>query len=133
VDTDDYRWFEFVECRLPERFPRDWPWLAGAEQWAEGLGALREPSAEGVRLWLERIRRAPKKKAALCPRVFVSHRQADGAAALRLAWLAQNGGLGLLARYHRSRVDAGAAHRVEGVARPVAHSVANRNLHRRTH
>jgi hypothetical protein len=45
--------------------------------------------------WLDLIRQARSKKPpARCPRIFVSHRQADGAAALRLAWLAQDEGWG---------------------------------------
>lgn len=95
MDSDDYRWFEFVDKPMPERFPRGWPWLAGAEEWTEGLGVLREPAPERGLRWLESIRQAPKKKqAAECPRIFVSHRQVDEQVALRLAWLAQDGGWG---------------------------------------
>jgi hypothetical protein len=46
VDNDDYRWFDFVDRPLAERFPFDWPWLAGAEAWAEGLGALGDPDPQ---------------------------------------------------------------------------------------
>jgi hypothetical protein len=95
VDTDDYRWFEFVERPIPERFPRDWPWLAGAEEWAEGAGGLSEMNPVRAAQWLEHIRQARNTKPpARCPRIFVSHRQADAAAALRLAWLAQDEGWG---------------------------------------
>jgi len=95
VDSDDYRWFEFVDLPIPERFPRDWPWLAGAAAWAEGAGGLSEMDPARAAQWLESIREVRKKKqVARCPRIFVSHRQADAAAALRLAWLAQDEGWG---------------------------------------
>jgi hypothetical protein len=93
VDNDDYRWFEFVEQPLPQRFPRDWLWLAGADEWAESIGRLPDMRPEAGREWLDRIRRA-RKPPARCPRIFVSHRQADQDAALRLAWLAQDQGWG---------------------------------------
>jgi hypothetical protein len=95
VDNDDYRWFEFVDRPPAGRFPFDWPWLAGAAAWAEGLGALRAPDPERARRWLDQIRQAPKtKQAEKCPRIFVSHRQSDEKAALRLAWVAQDEGWG---------------------------------------
>jgi hypothetical protein len=95
VDDDDYRWFEFVDRPLDQRFPFNWPWLAGASTWAEGAGTLRDPNPESARRWLEQIRQARKKKqAARCPRVFVSHRQSDDKQALRIAWLAQEEGWG---------------------------------------
>jgi hypothetical protein len=54
MDTDDYRWFEFVDRPIPERFPRDWPWLAGAEEWAEGARGLPEVlSVIAVITWLQ--------------------------------------------------------------------------------
>ena len=93
MDNDDYRWFEFVDRPLNERFPFDWPWLAGASAWAEGVGTLRDADAANARQWLEQIRRAPRKKqGAKCPRVFVSHRQSDAKEALRIAWIAQSEG-----------------------------------------
>jgi hypothetical protein len=64
VDNDDYRWFEFVDRPISERFPLDWPWLAGAEEWREGLGVLREPAVERGLRWLERIRQA---RCVVCP------------------------------------------------------------------
>jgi hypothetical protein len=95
VGNDDYRWFEFVDRPLIKRFPFDWPWLAGAEEWAEGARALPEMDPERGRQWLDRIRQAPtKKQAERCPRIFVSHRQSDEKAALQLAWLAQDEGWG---------------------------------------
>jgi hypothetical protein len=95
VDDDDYRWFEFVDRPLTERFPFGRPWLAGASAWAEGVGTLRDPNPASAHRWLQQIRQAPKKKqAATCPRVFVSHRQSDDKQALRIAWLAQDEGWG---------------------------------------
>ena len=105
---DDYRWFEFVdqppERRIPieQRFPTDWPWLSGAYAWSEGVGVIRslgseiDPTGESLERasqWLERIRQSPRNNA-LCPRIFVSHRQPDDKEALRIAWLAKQEGWG---------------------------------------
>jgi hypothetical protein len=89
--VDDYRWFEFPERPLSARFPLDWPWLAGGQEWAEGAERFpfRNP-AEAYR-WLHSIRQAPRRPAA-CPRLFVSHRQTDDAKARRIAWLAWDEG-----------------------------------------
>jgi hypothetical protein len=93
MDNDDYRWFEFVDRPLSDRFPRDWPWLAGANEWAEGVQTLLQMNPERGLGWLDQIRQARKEKLPpQCPRIFVSHRQIDGPAALRLAWLAQDEG-----------------------------------------
>ena len=95
VDNDDYRWFEFVDHPLSERFPSGWPWLAGAEEWVDGTRTLPEMDETGGRRWLNRIRRTPRKtQASTCPRIFVSHRQVDEQAALQLAWLAHDEGWG---------------------------------------
>lgn len=100
MDRDDYRWFEFVDYPLNERFPFDWRWLAGASAWVEGLEALRDLDPASGWQWLDRIRQAPKKTSR-CPRVFVSHRQSDDKEALRIAWLAQDEGWG----YWLDRID----------------------------
>jgi hypothetical protein len=90
---EDYRWFEFVHRPLAARFPFDWRWLAGAREWAEGAEQIFSLDPPAARRWLNQIRQAPKKKdTAPCPRVFVSHRQADDAWALRIAWLAWDEG-----------------------------------------
>jgi len=84
---NDYRWFDFATAPLHERFPASWTWLAGAQQWATGASQLAFTDPDAARRWLNNIRRAPAKPKP-CPRVFVSHRQADQDAALRVAWLA---------------------------------------------
>jgi hypothetical protein len=82
----DYRWFESVEVPLPTRFPRA-EWVTGIDEWAQGAERLPGISPEGAEQWLDSIRRVPRKTFT-CPRVFVSHRQADKCCALRIAWLA---------------------------------------------
>jgi hypothetical protein len=58
VGNDDYRCFDFLERPLAERFSRDRPSLARADEWAQGVRALPKMSpGRGLR-WLERIRRA---------------------------------------------------------------------------
>lgn len=101
---DDYRWFDFAERPLPERFPhRDW--IAGVEAWAEGaaqfpFGGIDDlgtfgPNADefpgpppAAARWLRMIRNAPRKMPQVCPRVFVSHRQSDDRWGRRIAWIA---------------------------------------------
>jgi hypothetical protein len=120
---NDYRWFEFVDEPLGRRFPFDWPWLAGASAWEEGVGILRDispeivprdPGFERARRWLEQIRRAPpRKQRSTCPRVFVSHRQSDDKEALRIAWLAAQEGWG----YWLDLVDLNASSQLLALAR----------------
>jgi len=65
--------------------------VAAARTAAEGVETLPEMSPERGLQWLESIRRARRlRQPARCPRIFVSHRQADGSAALRLTWLAHD-------------------------------------------
>lgn len=86
---DDYRWFEYVDLPLPQRYPANLRWMRGVVEWREG--AARFPYAtldEGLR-WIERIRSSdPPPQPSRGSRIFVSHRQIDDDAALQIAWLA---------------------------------------------
>ncbi|HKO56236.1 MAG TPA: toll/interleukin-1 receptor domain-containing protein [Thermoanaerobaculia bacterium] len=65
---------------LAERFPQ---WAAGYEEWL-GIVSGAQPLAS-----LRALRTPPRPSG---PRLFVSHRQADGPFALRIAYLASLGG-----------------------------------------
>lgn len=84
---DDYDWYEFQNLPMRARFP-DSPWLSGVTEWRAGVDSLAFADAQSARLWLNQIRGAQRKAGAtVCPRVFVSHKQADVGAAMRVAWL----------------------------------------------
>lgn len=74
----NYDWREYRDRPWPNRFPSDTP---GWEQWAQ-LAALDRPPTLLIE---QRQRRAVRPRD---PCLFVSHRQADVAPALRIAYLA---------------------------------------------
>jgi hypothetical protein len=85
----NYSWLEHAERSLFERFPE---WANGIEAWRSYVeAALSKPSPATF----DELRSAvgPILPVLACPRVFVSHRQADLAPALRIAKLANEEGL----------------------------------------
>jgi len=90
----DYDWREYRENPLPQRYPQA-PWVYGLPEWRWGAERLQSAEFALVEFyrelsdWPGRIREAERPaEADRCPRVFVSHRQVDEDAALRVAWLA---------------------------------------------
>jgi hypothetical protein len=86
---DDYRWSDFESREFGYRYPLNLTWLVGAAEWMVNFRQFPFSSpADGYR-WLNDIRRMSATRVTTqCPRVFVSHRQIDDKAALRIAWLA---------------------------------------------
>jgi hypothetical protein len=73
---------------MRDRFP-DNTWISGVAEWRAGIDSIAFTNTQTAQLWLSRIRGAARMAGAtVCPRVFVSHKQADKDAALRVAWLA---------------------------------------------
>jgi hypothetical protein len=85
----DYDWREYAESSLLERFPN---WAQGAEAWRAYVEAVLEtPSPARFDEFRDSL--SSILPALGCPRVFVSHRQADVTLALRIAKLANEEGL----------------------------------------
>ena len=83
----DYRWFEHEHEPLPRRYPNE-RWIGGLAAWAPGADVFPFAKHDDGLAWIDAIRRSPPPpQPTLVPRVFVSHRQIDQDAALRIAWL----------------------------------------------
>jgi hypothetical protein len=85
-----YNWMDYAESPLAERFPE---WALGSEAWRSFVAEISsqvEPSPEALEVF--RASAGPILPVLPCPRVFISHRQADGASALRIADLSTQEG-----------------------------------------
>lgn len=87
---DDYRHTDFETEPLERRYP-NWPWLRGVFEWQQGARNFPFRAIDDALAWIDAIRNTPPKEVpSPCPRVFVSHRQIDHDAAMRVAWLASD-------------------------------------------
>lgn len=85
----NYSWLVHVENSLFERFPE---WANGIEAWRSYVEAVLTDSSP-TRFDEFRASVGPILPTLTCPRIFVSHRQADLAPALRIAKITNEEGL----------------------------------------
>jgi len=85
-----YRWDAIQRPIFADRFSGH-PWIQGTNEWAHGIRQFPFSNESDAREWIRnmhRVRGTVHNQSDACPRVFISHRQADEAYALRVAKLA---------------------------------------------
>ncbi len=93
-----FNWRSSADRAIQDRFPE---WALGRGVWRDfaRVEAIREESLMLLLAGLTQVRSELRRQPPLsdlrrmqCPRLFISHRQADVAPALRIAWLANDAG-----------------------------------------